>query len=242
MLLDSIPGIRNHGVILVGGNRHDHFLVHSFIHLVPEDISQDASYKHGYEYHEEYYEVRQQHALDLLEGAEASEEGDYRDHDTGGDEYGRRADVQVRAQETLHEGPVGQGPDAHREHHHAANHDDEVGHEEGILDYFPAPLQHPGILAALVVVHRRVPNSGARRLLATIRRWGPDVARGQGRRASDAALVVGRETETRRQRRRFTVQVEAASVLSSASVGLCGALVVSQRSSPSALVAIARIE
>lgn len=63
---------------------------------------------------------REQHALDLFDGSEASEKGDDGDDDTRGDEDGGRADVQVRPQQPFHERLVGQRPHAHAEHRDAA--------------------------------------------------------------------------------------------------------------------------
>ena len=118
--LHRVPGIRDFGVLFVGLDGCHHLRVHPLIHLRSKDVAQDPTDQHDDEDDEEDDKEDQEHASDLPVSAQCSQEGDDGDNETGSDQDGSRGDVEIAAQQSLHERLVGQGPDADREHDQAA--------------------------------------------------------------------------------------------------------------------------
>ena len=114
---DRIIGIPR--IVLLDGVTH--FRPEVVLDLVPENVAEDAADQEDDEHEEQKDEVGQQHALDLLPGAEASQEADDDDDASGDDEDVGRGDEELVAEEALDEGLVGQGPDPDRDDDQASD-------------------------------------------------------------------------------------------------------------------------
>lgn len=108
------------------------------LHLEPEHVAEDAADDQHDEHEKQEDEVREQHALDLLDGAEAAEEADDDDDDSGHDEDVGRGNEEFVPQEPLDVGLVRHGPNAHGQHHQAADEDEEIHDEKRPFDALPA--------------------------------------------------------------------------------------------------------
>lgn len=121
-------------------HRRVHLLLHRLGYLFAEYVSEDAADQHRYEDQENQNKVRQQHALELLGGPDAPEEGQQTDEGGGRNQHVNRSGEQVRSEQLVDEVLVDQRPDAQPEHDGTTEEYDEIGDEHAILDTLPAAV------------------------------------------------------------------------------------------------------
>lgn len=125
-------------VVLLDGVRHLRPQV--VLDLTPEHVAEDAADEEDDEHEEEEDEVGDEHALDLLERAEAPEEADEDDGHARDHEDVGRADEELVAEETLDVRLVHQGPHPHAQDYQSSKKYEEVDKEQRPFDEFPAAL------------------------------------------------------------------------------------------------------
>ena len=139
--LSQIPGSLDLLVVVVVlVHRLNHLLLDLLPNFVAEHVGQDAGSQHEQEDDQQDDEVRQQHALDFLQGAETAEERyDHHDH-ASEDEQDRGVRVHGRSHDLGKLVSIGESPYADGEDGQAAHKDEEVGQEQQVLHHLTAAL------------------------------------------------------------------------------------------------------
>lgn len=119
--LHRVPGIGDFRILLVRFDGSHHLCVHTLIHFGSKDVSQDSTDQHHDKDDEQDDKEDDKHASDLPVCTQCSQEGDDRHHQPGCDQDGSGGDIQVAAQQSLHERLVGQRPYSDREDNQAAS-------------------------------------------------------------------------------------------------------------------------
>lgn len=140
--LGRVPGLGDGPATggAVQPHRRVHLLLHRLGDFFAEHVPQDAADQHRYEDQENQNKVRQQHALELLGGPDAPEEGQQTDEGGGSNQHVNGTGEQVRSEQFVDEVLVDQRPNAQPEHDGTAEENDEIGDEHAILDTLPAAV------------------------------------------------------------------------------------------------------